>query len=137
MLRRIVLPCFVIGLMFTCAPTVRAQDTGAIHGRVLDPTSAAVPGATVDALNEDTGFARQATSNPDGEFAIRALPPGKYKITATLSGFKTYTQTHIQVSVGQNARADVQLEIGAVEDNVTVRSTAIGVDTQGSTILYS
>lgn len=134
MLRRIALACSASGLMMICAPTVCAQDSGAIHGRILDPTSAAVPGATVDAVNEETGFARQTISNPDGEFAVRALPPGKYKITATLSGFKTYTQTDIQVSVGQNTRADVRLEVGAVEDNVTVRSTAIGVDTRGSTV---
>jgi hypothetical protein len=134
MRRCIVLLCSAIGLMIVSAPLVCAQDTGTIHGRILDPTNAAVPGTTVQAVNEETGFAREAVSNEEGEFFIRALPPGKYKIAATLTGFKAYTQTGLQVSVNQNTRADVQLEVGGVEDSVTVQSTTFGVDTRGSTV---
>jgi hypothetical protein len=134
MLRCIALSCCVTGLTIICAPIVCAQDTGAVHGRILDPTSAAAPGAVVGAVNEDTGFARHAVSSPEGEFFIRALPPGRYRISVTLAGFKTYTQTDIHVSVGQNTRADVRLEVGTVKDSVTVRSTTFGVDTHSATV---
>lgn len=120
----VVLPC----------RTAFSQDMGAINGQMVDPTKAPVPDATVEAVNQDTSFSRKAVSNPEGAFFIRALPPGRYRLIAQVPGFKTFTQTGIQVSVGQNTRADVQLEIGAVAESVTVQATVLGVDTHGSTV---
>ena len=73
-------------------------------------------------------------SNAEGAFFIQALPPGKYRLTAEVAGFKTSSQTGIQVSVGQNTRADVSLEVGGVAEKVTVAADALAVDTQGSTV---
>jgi len=131
---RIVLSWGAVVVLVACTPIARAQDTGAINGQVLDPTKAAVPKVTVEAVNEDTGFSRQAESNPEGAFFIRALPPGRYKLTAQVPGFKAFTRTGIQVSVGENTRADVQLEVGAVAESVTVEATTFGVDTHGATV---
>lgn len=124
----------VVCILALLSASAFSQDTGAINGQVFDPTNAAVPDATLEAVNQDTGFSRKAVSNPEGAFFIPALPPGRYNLIAQVSGFKTFTQTGIQVSVGQNTRADVPLEIGAVTESVTVQATALGVDTQGSTV---
>ena len=124
----------VVCILALLGASVFGQDMGAINGQVFDPTKAAVPSATVEAVNQDTSFSRKAVSNPEGAFFIRALPPGRYNLIAQVSGFKTFTQTGIQVSVGQNTRADVRLEVGAVTESVTVQAIALGVDTQGSTV---
>lgn len=131
---RILFLCFAIAVLFSAGTKVWAQDTGAINGQVLDPSKAAVVNATVEVMNEDTRFVRQAVSNPEGAFSIRALSPGRYSLTVRSPGFKSVTQTGIQVSVGQNTRADVELEVGAVAESVTVQSTTFSVDTQGSTV---
>jgi len=78
-------------------------------------------------------LSRKAISNPEGVFFVPALPPGIYVLTAHVSGFKAFTRTGIEVSVGQNTRADVQLDVGAVAENVTVQGTVLGVDTHGDT----
>jgi hypothetical protein len=79
-------------------------------------------------------LSRQAISNPEGVFFIPALPPGTYTLTAHISGFKAFARTGIEVSVGQNTRADVQLQLGEVTQNVTVQATVLGVDTHSDTI---
>jgi hypothetical protein len=130
----LVICCGAIVLLMMCASVARSQDTGAINGQVLDPTQAAVPNATVEAVNQDTGLSRRAVSNQEGAFFIQALPPGRYRVSAVIQGFKSFSRTGVVVSVGQNARADIQLEVGAVAENVTVQGTVVGVDTQGSTV---
>jgi carboxypeptidase family protein len=111
-----------------------AQDTGAINGQVVDASKAAVPSATVEVVNQATRLTRTAVANPEGIFFIPALPPGTYELTAHIAGFKAFTRTGIQVSVNQNTRADVELEVGAVAENVTVSATAVGVDTHSNTV---
>lgn len=73
-------------------------------------------------------------ANPEGVFFIPALPPGVYELSAHVAGFKAFTRTEIQVSVNQNTRADVELEVGAVAENVTVHGTVVGVDTHSNTV---
>ena len=134
MSRRVVV-CYGVTLLLAAWLSVAyAQDTGAINGQVFDPTNAAVPNATVEAVNQDTSLSRKAVSNADGTFFIGALPPGRYRLTAEVAGFKTSSQTGIQVSTGQNARADLRLEVGGVAENITVAANALAVDTHGSTV---
>jgi Carboxypeptidase regulatory-like domain len=120
-------------LAFFCSSGF-SQDTGAINGQVIDPTNAAVPSATVEAVNQDTHLSRQALSNPEGIFYIPALPPGTYTLTAHVSGFKSFARTGVVVAVNQNTRADVQLQVGAVAENVTVQATVLNVDTHSDTV---
>jgi hypothetical protein len=121
------------GLGIVCLAGL-SQDTGAINGQVIDPANAAVPSVTVEVVNQNTHLSRQAISNPEGVFFIPALPPGTYMLTAHISGFKAFARTGIEVSVGQNTRADVQLQLGDVSQNVTVQATVLGVDTHSDTI---
>jgi hypothetical protein len=123
-----------LSLLLTCIPVAWAQNVGAINGQVFDPAKAAVADATVEAVREGTGASRKAMSNPEGVFLIPALPPGKYRLMVQVSGFKAFTRTGIEVSVGQNTRADVELQVGAVAENVTVQATVLGVDTHEATV---
>src|SRR5437667_10391637 len=74
----------LVGLGF--AVDVLAQSAQ-VSGRVADASESSVPGATVTAVNEGTGLRRASTSNSEGYYAIPALPPGPYRVTADLSGF--------------------------------------------------
>jgi hypothetical protein len=124
---------FICVLALLCGRAF-SQDTGAINGRVIDPTKATVPGVTVEVVNQATRLSRSAVANPEGVFYVPALPPGTYELTAHVAGFKAFTRTGIVVSVNQNARADVELEVGTVAENVTVQSAIVGVDTHSNTV---
>jgi hypothetical protein len=94
--------------------------TGTILGNVTDTSGAAVPGAQVTATNVDTEFSRTTTSDASGQYALRLLPLGNYRIEVTLDGFKTFAQTGIVLEVGRNARVDATIEPGAVAETVMV-----------------
>ena len=120
--------------MATLPGSLFGQTTGTILGQVSDPSGAAIAGATVKAENLGTGLARTAATNTDGVYLIPALPVGTYKITVEMAGFKVFAQTGITLQVGQNARVDVPLAVGAVTESVNVSASALSVDTQSTTI---
>jgi hypothetical protein len=106
-------------LLFTLAVAcsghfAAAQATNAqMSGKVVDPTGAAVPNATIDVQNTGTGLGRNVTSSATGEYVIPSLPVGTYNLKAVVTGFKTYAQSGIVLEDGQNARVDVVLQIGS------------------------
>ena len=101
-----------------------AQRLSNLYGRVLDPSEAAVAGASVTVVSEDTGFRRFAESQPDGEYAVGSLQPGVYKITVRKEGFRTMVRFNVRLEAAQAARADFQLSMGAIEETITVEGTA-------------
>ncbi len=112
-----------------------AQATNAqMSGRVVDQTGAAVPNATIEVQNTGTGLDREATSTATGEYIIPSLPVGTYRLKAKASGFKTYTQSGIVLENGQQARVDVNFQIGNTSETVEVSAQAIQVDTSSASI---
>jgi hypothetical protein len=110
-------------------PVSAQQGTGELRGRVLDAQNAVLPGVTVVARNEASGIFREIVSGPDGSFFMSALTPGSYEISAQLSGFKKYGRKGVRVEVGKTQSIDVQLEVGGVEQEVTVTAESPIVDT--------
>jgi hypothetical protein len=109
------------------APTARAQSQaseGAIEGVVKDATGAVLPGVTVTLSNLDTGATRSLTSESGGAYRAVLLPLGTYKVRAELSGFKTVERTGVRLSAGQTAVVDFSLEVGGVEEVVSVTAEA-------------
>ena len=84
--------------------------------------------------NTQTGYSRKGTINAEGEYTIPSLPIGEYKITVSSQGFQKYTQTGITLQVGENARVNVHLQVGATTQSITVNAQAISVDTETSTV---
>jgi hypothetical protein len=111
-----------------------AQITGALYGRVADSAGAVVPNASIKALNVGTGAVYNATSNSIGEYIVPSLVPGHYTVTVAATGFKTFTNSGIEIVVGENARVDASLEIGSATQSVKVSSNPIEVDTQSSAV---
>ena len=85
----------LLSLVAAGAISVFAQSqstSGNIEGRVVDPNGAVVPGVAVTATNQDTGFAKTATSDADGNYWVVLLPPGSYRVeVAAAKGFSAAT----------------------------------------------
>jgi Carboxypeptidase regulatory-like domain len=126
----------VLGLIVAAwlLPALAAAQavTGTILGLITDSTGAVMPGATVTLTNTGTGLVRVVTTDSNGEFTAPSLPTGTYSVKAELSGFKTVTRPDVPLGVDQRVRIDVKLEIGAVEESVTVTGSSPLVQTSSS-----
>ncbi len=123
-----------LSLCLLIVSPVSAQTTGTIVGQILDPANASVVDGNVEATNVETGLTRRGSSNSEGAYLIPSLPPGTYRIAVQVPGFKSFRQDGIKVEVGQNPRVDIQLQVGSVNESVTVAANAITVDTQSSQV---
>ena len=93
---------------------------GSIRGRVIDAAGAAVPAAKIGAVNGDTGFTRDFTSDDEGYFVFPNLPLGTYTVTIRKEGFETRRHTGIVLTAGTEAVVDSQLKVGAVTTEIEV-----------------
>ncbi|HEV2492061.1 MAG TPA: carboxypeptidase-like regulatory domain-containing protein [Terriglobia bacterium] len=73
------------------ATMASAQYNASVDGTVTDTSGAAVSGATVTVTNQDTGQSQTVTTSLEGFYHVSALPPGRYTVTASFSGFKEET----------------------------------------------
>lgn len=115
---------------------VFGQGAGAsIEGVVLDAQGAVLPGATVTLRNQDSGALRTTTTEEQGHYRLVGLAPGKYTLSAELSGFAPTEVRDITITIGLSVQRDVTMNIQAVEESVTVSGEAPAVDpTKGAEI---
>jgi hypothetical protein len=102
------------------APPAHAQFGSSLSGTLLDPTGAAIPGATVTLTNSGTGQTQSVTTNDTGFYHFGELAPGNYSITATANGFKKNVMSNIGVAAETPRNVNVHLETGAAVESVTV-----------------
>lgn len=93
---------------------------GTLTGTVLDASGAVVPGATVVATNVATGVENTTTSTSAGAYTLPYLPAGTYNVKAGAPGFRTSTREGVILRVGQTLSVNINLELGAVTEQVTV-----------------
>src|SRR6266478_6676013 len=126
MVRRNTVSSIGIRLIFTMAVfllaslNLWAQTTGTILGEITDQSGAVIPSATVQATNTDTGLSVAVKASSEGSYLIPLLPLGHYSIAVEASGFKTFTRSGVMVPVGQNIRVDVKLDVGKVDQTISV-----------------
>src|SRR5947209_2801734 len=116
-----------LALALASAAPLWAQSqaiNGSIEGLVRDGTGAPVPGATVTVTNTDTGEQRSLTTDSDGRYRAVLLSLGAYRVKAELKGFKTIERTGFTLRAGQTAVIDLTMEVGGVEEVVTVSGEA-------------
>ncbi|MPZ20385.1 MAG: TonB-dependent receptor plug domain-containing protein [Luteitalea sp.] len=110
-----------LSVLVTCASVSFAQGTnGSVAGALVDPAGAAVPGASLLLLNEQTGIERTTTSDAAGRYLFPSVPPGVYTLSVETAGFKTYAVGGLEVEVAQQVTHDVRMELGEVETTVEV-----------------
>jgi len=105
---------------------------GALHGRVADETGGALPGVTVTATNNATGFSRSTVTGSDGAYSLPALPVGNYTVNADLSGFSSVATKNVDVNVATDRALNVTLKQAAVKEQITVTAEAPLVATSPS-----
>ena len=113
-----------------------SASTAAIMGTVTDPSGGVVPGASVTATNTDTQIAQTGTTDKDGRYAIRFLPPGPYTLNAEAKNFKTQALSGIVLTVGQQAVINISLQVGQRVEVVKVSGEAPLLDTVSSQTSY-
>src|SRR5262245_43899657 len=111
------------------APTLAQFDTGPISGFIRDAHQGALPGATVTATNESTSSKRSTVTNPTGFYVFPEIPVGTYSIAVELSGFKKFVKTGIRLSAASQIAVDADLELGSLEETVTVTASQSFIQT--------
>ncbi len=125
-----------LALIFISAAFVAAAQivSSSIVGSVTDATGAMVPGAALTVTNQSTGIARNAATGADGAFVFPQLAPGTYTVSASAPGFKKYEAAGLVLLVNQTVRADVQLTIGDVAEQVRVEASGLRVESETSSL---
>src|SRR5437879_13410642 len=95
------LSVIAVMVLFSCVQTTRADVYGKIQGTVIDPAGAVLTGVQLTATNLGTSISYTTASSGDGTFVFLNLPIGTYRVTATSSGFRTFTATGITLTVDQ------------------------------------
>lgn len=109
--------------------------TGNIEGRVVDPNGAAVPGITVTATNQDTGFGKVVQTDDDGSYVMVLLPPGNYTVETTpAKGFAGGKYENLRVTVGAKTTLEIALTVGGSVNVVDVTSEGQGVEATRTSI---
>jgi trimeric autotransporter adhesin len=111
--------CLVLGVTLNSAAAFAQSFTGGLRGAVKD-TNGVIPGAEVTLTNEGTQAARSAQTNESGEYVFNAVEPGSYALKVALQGYKTIAQTGIRVSTQQFLTIDLTLEVGTIQETISV-----------------
>ena len=130
------LVAFVALFLALGVPEVRAQSaaTGSIEGLVTDSTGGVLPGATVIVRNMDTNVPRNLVADGDGRYRATALPPGRYEVAVTLTGFQAAPLSNITVQVGQTVPIDVRMRPAGVDETINVIADAPLLDIQRTNV---
>ena len=102
-----------------CAPAIAQEQRGAIDGIVRDAQGAATPGAAVLARSA-TGLSVEGVADGSGTYRFASLPPGRYELTASLSGFSPARVVNIELALGVELRIDLTLQPAGVAETVEV-----------------
>jgi Carboxypeptidase regulatory-like domain/TonB dependent receptor len=102
---------------------------GSLVGTVVDPNGAVVPGAAVIATDQDTGLSQAGKSDATGTYQFVNLQPGRYSLKVSLSGFKTSERRDVAVEANNVTRTEFRLEIGNVEQSITITGEAPDLQT--------
>ncbi len=113
----------MLGLLIGSVPCAFAQmNTGDITGRVVDPAGGIIAGAEVVAVNADTQQSFHETTNEAGRYLLTGLPPGTYKLTAGIAGFKQSVADNVFLHLNEHLRQDFSLELGDERETVIVQA---------------
>jgi len=124
---------FAVAALLYLVPSTPAwaQQASGIAGVVRDSSGLAMPGVTVEAASPALiEKVRTVTTDGDGRYTIVDLRPGTYSVTFTLTGFSTVKRDGIELGTGFTATVNVAMQVGSLEETITVSGAAPVVDTQ-------
>lgn len=104
------------------APIVLTGSGGAISGTISDSSGAVIPGVTVTATLSATEQTYTTTTDDNGRYVLRNLPPATYEVSLQASGFQAMVVENVRVTKSSVVTLDLTLQVGAVTETVTVTS---------------
>ncbi|HEX3435996.1 MAG TPA: carboxypeptidase-like regulatory domain-containing protein, partial [Pseudacidobacterium sp.] len=118
----------------TIACLGQVANNTSLVGTITDPSGNPVSGASVTAVNTDTKTTYTGKTNEEGYYAITFIAVGNYSITVDSVGFKKSSKTGIPVAINQAVRSDFGLELGSVNEEVTVSASTPPLSTDDATV---
>ncbi len=115
---------FVAPMQDTSSLVFAQAGQSELTGTVQDEEGAGVAGASVTAIEVNTNVTTLARTNDDGAYTVTNIKPGLYNVTIEAAGFRRFQRAGVTLTTGERIRVDVALNVGSVEEVVTVSSDA-------------
>ncbi len=118
----------------TCLVVLGQVEQATVTGTVTDPSGAVMPNVRLVVRNSQTGVETATRTNAEGIYRVPYLHPGTYEVSAEAQGFKKARITGVGLTVGLTATVDISLEVGAVQNEVTVTAAAAMLEQQSASL---
>src|SRR6267154_4418464 len=126
--------CVLVFACLTGLAMCRADELAAVTGLITDPNGGSVPGVTVLITNLSTNVASRTVTNDQGIYRFPSLQPGIYRITLAKDGFKSVVKSGVELHVQDVASINFELQIGSVNETVTVEAGASMINTTNAAV---
>jgi hypothetical protein len=136
-MRRNIALFLCLGVLLTTNAWAQLASQTALVGTVTDSGGLVVPGAQVRAVNVGTKDTYETTTNAEGHYDIQFVRIGKYEITITLQGFQTFKATGVEVTTNQVVRTNAVLQVGTLNETVTVAASTTFLATDTAAVAES
>lgn len=119
---------WMVAMLLAATGVSAQQGTSELRGRVTDAQGGVLPGVSVVLTNQGNGTFRETISGEDGSFIASGMVPGTYAVTAELAGFKKFERRDVVLEVGRTTSLDLPMEVGGLEETVSVTAESPIVD---------
>jgi hypothetical protein len=133
-MRRTSIGVIVFVLLCAALPLAGQEARGTLLGRVTDSSDAVIVGATVRAVNAETGVRYASTTNHSGDYLLPFLTPGTYALNVEQTGFKSYTRAGIPVRESERVTIDVAMQVGDTSQSVQITGETPILDTSTASV---
>ena len=128
------LAAFLVAFGLSLAAWSQSNPTGTLTGVVTDPSSAAIPGATVAVKEPETGRLYNVQADANGRFVVANLSPGVYNVTVSHVGFQSGVYNSVQIVVSQTYTLKAALKVGQATQTIEVQAGAQVLETQQTSV---
>jgi hypothetical protein len=128
---------YLLAISGLCLSLSAQESSGEIHGVITDPSSSAIPNATVTLTNNVSNRPLTFKSGSDGSYHALGIPPGSYKMRVEANGFSVAEFPDVIVLVGRNLKIDTKLSIGQTSQTVEVTDAAPLIDTTTTQVSHN
>src|SRR5258705_9399762 len=122
-MKRMIVPLVLLSILAATQAAAQGGD-GSLRGTVRDSQGGALPGVTITATSDVLLSPSVAVTDASGNYRLINLPPGTFTVTAQLAGFSSSRREGILLRAGSNFQVDVTMELGALEESITVSGDA-------------
>ena len=117
-----------------CTRLIAQVDRATLNGTVSDSSGAVVPGATVEAVSQETGLRRVAQTSATGTYTVSQVPIGTYNVSVAHPGFRPVVVKDVRLGVGDNRTLNLEMQVSSVDTQVNVEAEAVALETESPVI---